>query len=159
MPVKLESLAFTHGDAIPRRFTGDGRNVSPALAWSGVPPDARELALIVEDPDAPGPQPWVHWLVYKIPARVAGLPEAVPQGATPPEPAGALQGKNSWGRLGYGGPAPPEGHGVHHYHFRLFVLDRALDVFHSLTGEQLRGAMRGHVIDQTELVGTYRRSA
>ena len=159
MPLKLESPAFADGDAVPRRFTGDGRNVSPALAWSGVPPAARELALIVEDPDAPGRRPWVHWLLYKIPADAAGLPEGVPRGATPAKPAGMLQGRNSWGRLGYGGPAPPKGHSVHHYHFTLFVLDRALDVFHSLTKEQLWRAMSGHVIDQAELVGTYGRSA
>ncbi|MCK4659297.1 MAG: YbhB/YbcL family Raf kinase inhibitor-like protein [Phycisphaerae bacterium] len=157
MPVKLESPAFGPGDAIPCRFTADGRNVSPALAWSQVPPTAQELVLIMEDPDAPGREPWVHWVIYKIPPQAVGLPEAVPPGATPPAPAGVFQGCNSWGQLGYGGPAPPRAHGVHHYHFKLFALDIALELFHSLTREQLCQALRGHVIEQGELIGTYCR--
>ena len=157
MSMKLESSAFRHGEVVPRRFTADGRNVSPALAWSGIPKNARELALIVDDPDAPGREPWVHWVVYKIPTSTAGLPEGVPSGPTPPEPVGAFQGRNSWGQLGYGGPAPPKGHGVHHYHFKLFALDAPLEVFYGLNQAQLSDAMRGHVLEQTELAGTYSR--
>ncbi len=157
MPIKLETPAFSHGGAIPARFTADGRNVSPALTWSGVPPQARGLALIVEDPDAPGREPWIHWVAYKIPAQTTVLPEAVPLRATMAEPAGAVQGRNSWGKLGYGGPAPPAGHGNHHYHFRLLAVDAVLDLFHSLTVGRLFQALRGHIIDQGELVGTYRR--
>lgn len=155
--MKLQSPAFCHGDAIPCLCTADGRNTSPKLTWSGIPEKAHELALIVDDPDAPGHKPWVHWIIYKIPITTTELPEAVPLGATPSEPAGAFQGRNSWGKLGYGGPAPPQGHDVHHYHFKLYALETALDVFHSLTKDQLRQAMNGHIIDHTELVGTYRR--
>lgn len=157
MPLSLQSPTFEHGGEIPRRFTADGRNMSPALLWSGIPPQAGELALIVEDPDAPGRQPWAHWLVYKIPTAAPGLPEGVPHGATLAEPAGPFQGRNGWGRLGYGGPAPPKGHGVHHYHFRLLALNRPLDVFHSLSRDRLDQVMRGFIIEQAELVGTYQR--
>ncbi len=157
MPIKLETPAFRHGGVIPTRFTADGRNVSPALTWTGVPAQARELALVVEDPDAPGREPWVHWVAYKIPTQTRSLPEAVPLGATMAEPAGTLQGRNSWGKLGYGGPAPPARHGVHHYRFKLLAVDAVLDLLHSLTWGQLRHALRGQIIDQGELVGTYRR--
>jgi Raf kinase inhibitor-like YbhB/YbcL family protein len=157
MSILLESPDFSPGGAIPSRFTADGRNLSPGLRWSGVSEQARELALIVDDPDAPAREPWVHWVIYKIPAMMIALPEAVPTNATLPQLHGAFQGKNSWGQLGYGGPAPPKGHGVHHYHFKLFALDAALDVFHGLTKAQLLHAMQGHVLEQGELVGTYSR--
>lgn len=157
MPLQLKSRVFRHHDTIPARCTADGRNLSPALIWSAVPQEACELALIVEDPDAPGNQPWVHWVIYGIPARATGLPEGVPPGATPSEPPGALQGMNSWGTLGYGGPAPPVGDRAHRYHFMLFALDAPTNALHSLTASQLRQALRGHVIDEGELVGTYSR--
>lgn len=157
MSLALSSSAFRNGEAIPRRHTGDGPDVSPALSWTGVPPGAVELALIVDDPDAPTPQPWVHWVIYRIPASASGLAEGVPPVPSPAQPAGALQGRNSWNTLGYRGPAPPRGHGVHHYHFRLYALDAALNVQAGLDKEALRAAMRGHVIAEAELIGTYQR--
>src|SRR5687768_3372233 len=118
MAMRIESPAFALGQRIPVLHTGDGQDVSPALTWAGLPAGTRELALVVDDPDAPTPEPWVHWVVYQIPADAAGLPEGVPPGdAGIAAPAGAAQGRNTFGRIGYGGPAPPRGHGTHHYHF------------------------------------------
>ncbi len=154
--ITVRSKAFEPGEAIWPRHTGDGEDVSPALTWSGVPAAAKELALIMDDPDAPRPKPWVHWVIYKLPADAAGLPEAVAKNAEPPGPAGAVQGRNTWGRIGYGGPAPPKGR-VHHYHFKLYALDAPLDVKAGLDKQALLAAMSGHVIAQGELIGTYQR--
>ena len=157
MTIKLETSAFANNETIPKRHTGDGEDISPALRWTGVPDEARELALICDDPDAPTPQPWVHWLIYKIPPQTDGLPENVAKTDRPPTPAGALQGRNSWGDLGYRGPAPPRGHGVHHYHFKLCALDAELDVPAAVEKPALLDAMKGHVLAQGELIGTYER--
>ncbi len=157
MSLILTSSAFAGNEVIPKRFTGDGEDVSPRLTWSAVPDGAKELALIMDDPDAPTPEPWVHWVIYKIAPGATFLPEGVAKSGSTAEPAGALQGKNSWGNIGYQGPAPPPGHGVHHYHFKLFALDTTLDVSSGLTKEQLLTAMEGHVLAQVELVGTYER--
>lgn len=157
MNLTIESPAFANDTTIPKRFTGDGEDVSPELTWSGVPAGAKALALICDDPDAPTPQPWVHWLIYNIPASTTGLPENISKAATLSVPEGAQQGKNSWGRIGYGGPAPPPGHGVHHYHFKLYALDTPLGVEPGLTKAELLSAMEGHILTQGELVGLYQR--
>ena len=157
MSIQITSEAFPHGAAIPPQYTGDGRNTSPPLKWSGLAERAKELALIVEDPDAPQPEPFVHWIIYKIPAEAAGLPEGIPPREKPQTPAGALQGRNSFARIGYGGPAPPKGHGLHHYHFRLYALDWPLKIQAGLDKKALLAAMSGHVLSQGELVGTYQR--
>ena len=122
-----------------------------------MPDEARELALICDDPDAPTPQPWVHWLIYKITADTTGLPEQVPPAAKLDAPVGALQGLNSWQTIGYRGPAPPPGHGTHHYHFKLYALDATLDLAEALDKPALLKAMAGHVLAEGELVGTYER--
>jgi len=153
----VRSAAFGEGQAIPKKHTGDGADVSPALSWSGVPAGAKELALICDDPDAPRAQPWVHWVICKLPADANGLPEGVAKTETLVAPAGAVQGRNDFGDVGYGGPAPPPGHGVHHYHFKLYALGAPLDVKAGLTKKQLLAAMSGHVIAEGELVGTYQR--
>lgn len=157
MTITVESTAFAAGDPIPRRFTGDGEDVSPPLRWSGLPEGTRELALIVDDPDAPRAEPWVHWLIYKIPATEQGLAEGVGAAAGPPLPSGTLEGRNDFGATGYGGPAPPRGHGTHHYHFRVYALDAPLEVGAGLEKPALLRAMEGHVLAQGDLVGTYRR--
>jgi Raf kinase inhibitor-like YbhB/YbcL family protein len=157
MSIQISSTAFTPGSTIPIRYTADGDDISPPLKWSGIPQTTKELALIVEDPDAPQPTPFVHWVMYKIPANADGLPEGVSTRAHPDFPAGAVQGKTSFKRIGYGGPAPPKGHGTHHYHFRLFALDEPLEVQGELDKNALLAAMSGHVLDQGELVGTYKR--
>lgn len=157
MKITLTSTAFAHNQPIPRRYTGDGEDLSPPLSWSGIPDKARELALICDDPDAPTPHPWVHWVIYEIPASVTGLPEGVPTSPALTTPPGAHQGKNTWGTIGYRGPAPPRGHGVHHYHFRLYALAAPLDVPAGLDKEALLAKMKDLVVGEGELIGTYQR--
>jgi hypothetical protein len=160
MSLTIRSEVFTHGQRIPKRHTGDGEDVSPKLSWEGIPPGTKELALVCDDPDAPTPEPWVHWLIYRIAPATTELAEGIPPKARLDVPAGALQGRNSWssGRtIGYRGPAPPPGHGVHHYHFKLYALDTMLDASPSLDKRALLRAMEGHILAQAELVGTYER--
>jgi Raf kinase inhibitor-like YbhB/YbcL family protein len=157
MTIKVESPAFVSNAKIPTKFTGDGEDVSPGLTWSNLPAGAKELALICDDPDAPTSEPWVHWVIYRIAADAKGLPENVAKTASPAEPKGALQGKNSWSKIGYGGPAPPKGHGLHHYLFKLYALDAPLNVSSGLTKKDMLAAMKGHILAQGELVGTYQR--
>lgn len=157
MSIQITSDAFRPGGPIPAEFTADGPNVSPPLKWAALPHGTKELALIVEDPDAPRPEPYVHWVLYKIPPAAGGLPGHLPQQAKLNSPPRALQGKNSFGKTGYGGPAPPVGHGTHHYHFRLYALDQSLEVREGLDKDALLAAMSGHVLDEGDLVGTYRR--
>lgn len=149
MAIRISSPAFEAGGTIPRRHTGEGEDLSPPLEWSGVPEETRELALICDDPDAPMPEPFVHWVVYKIPADKSGLPEGSAQGA--------LEGRNSFGNMGYGGPMPPEGHGTHHYHFKVYALGTQLDLAPGLSKEHLLAAMEDHVLEEGELIGTYER--
>ena len=154
MALTLTSSAFANSDKIPRRYTCDGEDHSPPLAWSGVPAAAKSLALIVDDPDAPDParpkMTWVHWVLYNLPPEDGGLPEAVES-----LPPGTLEGLNDWNRTGYGGPCPPIGR--HRYFFRLYALDTVLPDLHEPTKKALLLAMEGHVLEQAELVGTYRR--
>ncbi len=156
MSMKITSPAFSHNERIPFKYTREGDDISPELVFENLPTEAKELALICDDPDAPG-KTWVHWVIYKIPAEAKGLPENVKKSATLPNPPGAMQGVNSWGELGYGGPLPPEGHGVHHYHFKLYALDQELVVKTHLSKEELLKAMEGHIITETVLTGTYDR--
>ncbi len=149
MAIQVSSPAFEAGGVIPRKYTGEGEDVSPPLEWTGLPEGTREVALICDDPDAPMPEPFVHWVVYKIPADKAGLPEGSPEGA--------LEGPNGFDRIGYGGPMPPEGHGTHHYHFKVYALDAELEATPGLSKDKLLAAMEGHVLDEGELVGTYER--
>ncbi len=153
----ITSTAFGANQKIPRQYSGEGRDVSPPLGWSGVPEKARELALIVDDPDAPRAEPWVHWVIYQIAVTVTGLPEAVATNEVLASPPGALQGRNTAGQLGYMGPMPPPGHGVHHYHFKLYALDAALGLKPGVDKKTLEAAMAGHIVAQAELVGTYER--
>jgi Raf kinase inhibitor-like YbhB/YbcL family protein len=155
----VESSALTPHQPIPRDYTADGRNMSPPLAWSNVPPGTRQFAVICEDPDAGNPPPFVHWVIYKIPATATGLPEYVPfepDAPMPPSIAGAIQGLSGFRRPIYRGPAPPPGK-THHYHFIVYALDAALDLEPGLTRADLLAAMQGHVIGKGELVATYER--
>lgn len=159
---RLTSSAFDSGGPIPRKYTGDGENVSPPLAWEGVPEGTKELALVCDDPDAPSPRrpapkPWVHWIIYKIPPTESGLPEAVPSQPRLDSPAGALQGKNSWPTVGYRGPEPPPGSGRHRYVFKLYALDAHLALSAEVDKDALLEAMQGHVLAETQLIGTYER--
>jgi Raf kinase inhibitor-like YbhB/YbcL family protein len=159
MTMTITSPAFTSGEAIPKKYTGEGFDYSPPLEWSGVPEKAKELALICDDPDAPREEPWVHWVIYKIPADVKGLKEDLPRKPRLADPPGALQGKNSFpnDNYGYRGPLPPPGHGTHHYHFKLYALEGKLAVEPGLTKKALLQEIEGHVIAEGELIGTYKR--
>lgn len=147
--LQVTSSAFQNGAAIPTKYTGEGQDVSPPLAWTGAPAGTREFAIIMDDPDAPGAEPWVHWVLYAIPANVSTLAEA--------GTAGGVEGVNSWKRAGYGGPMPPIGHGAHHYHFKVYALDLQLALPAAASKAQLLKAMQGRVLAFGELVGTYER--
>jgi Raf kinase inhibitor-like YbhB/YbcL family protein len=149
MAIIVESGVFETGGGIPKKYTGEGADVSPPLRWSGMPDGTKELALVCDDPDAPTAQPWVHWVVYGIPAETTGLAEG--------SAGGAREGKNDFGKTGYGGPMPPPGHGVHHYHFKFYALGEQLTLGAGATKEELLRAMKGHVLGEGELVGTYER--
>lgn len=157
MKLIIASTAFDAGQRIPKQYTGEGPDVSPALTWTGVPQNTAELALIMDDPDAPTPEPWIHWVLAKIPPTVTSLRAGIPRDEQLDDPAGAIQGKNSWNTVGYRGPLPPPGHGTHHYHFKLYALDQALSLSPGLTKKQLLDAMRGHILAEGELIGTYSR--
>ena len=157
MEIKITSPAFANNQPIPRKYTGEGEDVSVPLRWSGAPRETREFALICDDPDAPQLEPWVHWLMYKMPGGTTELPEAVPPERTLQAPPGAMQGINSFKKIGYGGPMPPKGHGVHHYHFKLYALNTSLTVQPGIDKKALLAAMKGAVIAEGEIVGTYER--
>ena len=153
MGLKLTSSAFENGSFIPRKYTGDGSDVSPPLRWSDPPEGAKSFALICDDPDAPMGT-WVHWVIYGIRAAARELPEGVP---TRPELAdGAKQGKSDFGKIGYGGPAPPRGK-EHRYFFKLYALDAELSLASGATKKQLLDAMKGHVLAEADLMGLYKR--
>jgi Raf kinase inhibitor-like YbhB/YbcL family protein len=151
----LSSPAFASGAPIPLQYASTyagGGDVTPPLRWSGVPAGTVELALIMTDPDAFG---FVHWIIYKIPATAGGLPAGIPSGESVSNPAGALQGVNSGpGDAGYYGPEPPPGE-THTYHFTLYALDTSLSVGGGIDQYALRDAMEGHILAQTELLGTF----
>lgn len=157
MTFTLSSTAFAHGEAIPVRYTCDGDDVSPPLAWSDLPEGTASLVLIVDDPDAPDPKAprmtWVHWLIYNLSTRLTELPEAVDE-ETLPNHTG--QGLNDWKRTGYGGPCPPVGR--HRYFHKLYALDVTLPDLGTPTKTKLEGAMQGHILGKAELMGTYARS-
>jgi Raf kinase inhibitor-like YbhB/YbcL family protein len=150
----LHSSAFAANGQIPTEFTCAGEGKSPALAWSGVPPSAKSLALIMNDPDAPMGN-FVHWVIFNIAPSSTGLPEGVPVG--PETSFGAIQGHNGSGAGGYYGPCPPPGNN-HHYHFRLYALDRMLALTSYAGASQVQAAMRGHVVGEAELIGIFARS-
>ena len=154
LSIELTSPAFAEGASIPRRYTCDGQDVSPPLEWRGVPEDTQSLALIVDDPDAPG-RTWVHWVLYGLPPDLAELAEAVP--ASEVIPQGARQGENDFKRLGYGGPCPPRG-GPHRYFFKLYALDNQPDLRPRAEKSDLLKAMQGHILAQGQLMmGNYQR--
>ena len=156
MKITITSPAFKAHGEIPAKYTCDGEDISPPLNWGGIPPGAKSLALIMDDPDAPDPahpkMTWVHWVLYNIPPDTNGLPE----GAGAAElPAGTREGLNDWHRTGYGGPCPPIGR--HRYFEKLYALDTVLPDLAKPTKAVLEKAMHGHVLAQQELVGTYQR--
>jgi len=157
--MNLTSPSFQHNQRIPSKFTGEGADVSPALTWEGAPLGVKSFALICDDPDAMSVagRVWDHWLIWNIPGTTTELPENVARTETVPALGGAKQGLNGWPRIGYNGPMPPPGHGVHHYHFKLYALDTVLTLPAKATKKQLLEAMKGHALAEAELVGTYER--
>ncbi len=153
MSIQITSSAFSEGKPIPAKHTADGPGVSPPLQWTNVPPAAKSLALICDDPDAPAGT-WVHWVVYDLAPSTAGLAEDVPKSQYLSN--GAKQGLNDFRRLGYGGPMPPPGK-PHRYYFRLYALDTLLDLKPGATKQDLLKAMKGHVLTDGQLMGTYQR--
>ncbi len=156
MTLKLSSPAFGPNDSIPEKYTCEGEDLSPPLTWTGVPQGTRSLALIVDDPDAPDPahprMTWVHWVLFNISPETVALLE----GAAKAPPSGGRHGLNDWKRTGYGGPCPPIGR--HRYFHKLYALDIALDAALSPTKDELEKAMKGHILAQAELVGTYQKT-
>jgi Raf kinase inhibitor-like YbhB/YbcL family protein len=153
MPFELRSSAFRQNQAIPKKYTCDGSDVSVPLNWNDPVHETKSFALIADDPDAPRGT-WVHWVLYDVPADTRELAEGIPAKETLDD--GAKQGKNDFGKIGYGGPCPPPGP-VHHYHFKLYALDKMVGLRPGATKQQLLDAMKGHILAQAELIGTYKR--
>ena len=157
MTLKVTSSAFQQGGSIPSQYTCEGKDISPPLAWSGTPSSAKSIAMIVDDPDAPNPakpqRVYVHWVVYNIPAATASLSENASKSGMP---KGAVQGKNDWGKAEYGGPCPPIGR--HRYFFKVYALDSELTGLSGATKADVERAMKGHIVDQGELMGTYQKA-
>lgn len=156
MALKLTSAAFSDGGEIPAQYTCMGKDTSPPLAWSGVPEGTQSLVLIVDDPDAPDPKApkmtWVHWIWYDIPPTVSSIPAGALAGAVSPE---VRSGLNDWKRTGYGGPCPPVGR--HRYFHKLYALDTTLAGLKTPTKPQVETAMKGHILAQAQLMGTYQK--
>jgi Raf kinase inhibitor-like YbhB/YbcL family protein len=152
--LKLVSAAFVEGGAIPPKYTCEGEDISPPLAWSGIPPGTKSFVLIVDDPDAPDPKApkmtWVHWVLYDLPANSAGLEEGVKV-----LPAGTKAGLNGWKRASYGGPCPPVGR--HRYFHKLYALDTVLTDLGRAGEVEVEAAMRNHILAQATLIGTYKK--
>jgi Raf kinase inhibitor-like YbhB/YbcL family protein len=153
MSIEVTSTAFQQGMTIPKQYTGDGADQSPTLSWSEPPSGTKSIALICDDPDAPRGT-WVHWILFNLPSQTRELEEGVPTTAT--LPSGAKQGKNDFGNIGYGGPAPPKGK-AHRYFFKLYALGVAVDLAPGASKAQLENAMKGHILSEGQLIGTYKR--
>lgn len=151
MAFQLMTTAFRDGSSIPKKFTCDGPDVSPALSWSDPPSATKSFAIIADDPDAPGGM-WVHWVIYDLPADARKLPEGVAKDRELPN--GTLQGRNDFGKIGYNGPCPPRGL-AHRYFFKLYALDSKTGLKAGATKADLERAMKGHILAQTQLIGKY----
>lgn len=157
MALTLTSPAFRDGGSIPQANTGEGRDISPPLEWTATLAGTTEFALLCEDPDAPQDEPWVHWIVFKIPCDLRMLFEDLPKKADPGSEVGILQGKNSFGKFGWSGPMPPRGHGTHHYRFLLYALRKPIELLAGASKAQFVAAMAGLVVGMARLTGTYER--
>jgi hypothetical protein len=151
--MQIATTAFPEGGTIPKKHTADGPDVSPPLNWSGAPAGTKSLALICDDPDAPR-KTWVHWVLYNVPGDATGLPEGV--AAAKKLADGSRHGTNDFGRIGYGGPAPPRGK-PHRYFFKLYALDTTLTLPAGASKDQLLAAMKGHVLAEAQCMGHYQR--
>jgi Raf kinase inhibitor-like YbhB/YbcL family protein len=153
MNLQITSTAFAEGQPIPQKYTCQGSDISPPLAWTNIPANVKSFALIMDDPDAPVGT-WVHWVLYDLPATATQMPENTPKSQQLPN--GAKQGLNTWPHLGYGGPCPPPGK-PHRYFFKLYALDTMLNLKPGVTKKEVEAAMKGHVLAEGQLMGTYQR--
>ena len=153
MNLQITSTAFSEGQTIPAKYSCEGSDASPPLKWTNAPANTKSFALIADDPDAPAGT-WVHWVLYDLPPNTTGLPEDVAK--TQFIAGNAKQGLNSWPRLGYGGPCPPPGK-PHRYFFKLYALDATLDLKPVATKKDVEAAMKGHILAEGQLMGTYQR--
>ena len=153
MAFTLSSAAFQNGSAIPKKYTCDGADISPALSWEGVPAGTKTISLIADDPDAPAGT-WTHWVLFDLPASTKSLPENVPRVDRLKERG--TQGRNDFRNIGYGGPCPPPGK-LHRYFFKLYALDSSLDLQPGISKAELERRMDGHIVGKAELIGTYKR--
>ena len=151
---ELSSAAFEQGEPIPPKYSCDGEDISPPLAWDDPPTGTQSLALIMDDPDAPGGT-WDHWILFNIPPELRELQEDLPVTGKNQDPEAIFAGNNSWGRAGYGGPCPPSG--THRYFFKLYALDTIINLLPGATKNELMNAMDGHILAEDELMGTYSR--
>ena len=151
MSFQVSTRAFSSGEVIPKKFTCDGPDVSPQLSWNGMPTGTQSFALIMDDPDAPVGT-WVHWVLYNIPAHTKELPEGLEKQEQ--LDSGALQGDNDFRKIGYGGPCPPAGK-PHRYYFKLYALDKKINLSAGATKPDLEHAMKGHILGEAELMGRY----
>ncbi len=152
MSIEVTSDAFTNGQSIPAKYSCVGKNISPALAWNEPPAGTQSFALIVDDPDAPMGT-WVHWVLFNIPISERNLKEDLPITGKNTDPNAIYVGKNSSGNMRYDGPCPPSG--THRYYFKLYALDTTINLLPGATKEQVLNAMKGHVLGQGELMGTF----
>jgi Raf kinase inhibitor-like YbhB/YbcL family protein len=153
MAFAISSTSFQNGGDIPNKFTCDGSDVSPQLSWTNAPAGTKSFALISDDPDAPVGT-WTHWILFDLPAQTTGLPEGLAK--TDKIPSGGIQGRNDFHKIGYGGPCPPAGK-AHRYFFKLYALDRTLDLKPGAAKSEVEEAMQGHILAQAELVARYKR--
>ncbi|MCS7285075.1 MAG: YbhB/YbcL family Raf kinase inhibitor-like protein [Hydrogenobacter thermophilus] len=152
--MKVESPSFKNGEVIPQKYTCDGENVSPPIAWSGFPEGTKSFVLIVDDPDAPIGT-FTHWVVYDIPPNIVSLKENFPKSK---QVDNIKQGINDFGRVGYGGPCPPPGHGYHRYFFKVYALNvESLGLPSGATKKEVESKMRGHILSEGQMMGRYRR--
>jgi Raf kinase inhibitor-like YbhB/YbcL family protein len=156
--LSVQSPAFPKGGVIPDGYSSYGQDVSPPLRWSEAPWGTQAIVVLLEDPDAQSPKPYVHWVLYNLPADTRELPAGLPKLGRLKDPRGALHGLNSRGSLGYFGPRPPAGDPPHRYHFQVFALDAPLGFNPGVNRQAVLNAMAGHVLAKGELVGTYQRS-
>jgi Raf kinase inhibitor-like YbhB/YbcL family protein len=154
--LQITSPAFPAMGSIPKKYTCEGSDTSPPIAWTGAPAGTKTYAFILDDPDAPDPvapqRVWVHWVLYDIPASATALAEGASASGLP---AGTKVGKNDWGKTKYGGPCPPKGR--HRYFHKIYALDTALDLPNPPTKDELESAMQGHILGKAELIGTYQK--
>ena len=155
--IGVTSAAFPDGGNIPARYAEPGGNLSPALSWSALPENTASIAILCEDPDAPGTEAFSHWVAFNLPPSMTSVPEGLPKDASPSELKGGAQGVNHFGRLGYDGPAPPRGDGPHRYQFQIYALDEMLTLPPGASAQALRKVTKGHIVGKGVLVGLFSR--